>query len=133
MGLLGFATQINWGGNIPTKILQEVLINLQVEARTTLVNDKTCKLIPQNFKELITKNFQLQTTPLMPNKKCINQLVIERSNKNPILTSAMCKSLETKTIINFLDTTFSLKQKTREISWALVQEIQLAMKGETVD
>jgi len=135
MGLLQFATQVQWEGKMIKEILQKVLLNLQIEAKTSLLNDKTCELIPLNYRELFGKIFHLGTSPCIQDKNIINQLIIERAttNKGANVTSAMCKLEETKTILKFVGSTFSLKQKTGEVPWALVQEMQLAMKGEPID
>jgi len=80
IGLLDFATQVNWEGKILKEVLQEVLLNLQVEAKTSMLNGKNCELIPKNFRELFTKKFYFQTSPILTNKKCTHQLVISRSS-----------------------------------------------------
>jgi len=94
IGLLNFATQVEWEGKIFKEVVQEVLLNLQVEAKTTIFKGKSYEIIPNNFRKIFTNIFHLKPIPPMPTKKCANQLFIAKSStdKATIITSAMCKS-----------------------------------------
>jgi len=95
-----------------------VLLNLEEEAETSIVEEKDYELIPQNFREVFTNIFHLKLVSTMPTKESTNQFIITKLNtsKTTIITSAMGGNQETKTILKFLGSTFNLKQKTGEVS-----------------
>jgi len=68
MGLLNFATQVEWEDKILKDMVQEVLLNLQGEAQTSIVEGKDYELIPKKFREVFTNIFHLKPIPTMPTK-----------------------------------------------------------------
>lgn len=79
MGLLDFATQVNWQKRISEPIIQELLLNLNMEATTTKLEEKYYELIPANFRNLFESCFQIHTTPAKPNMHYSNQLLVSKS------------------------------------------------------
>jgi len=100
IGLLNFAIQVEWDEKLLKKMVQQVLLQLQEGAKTSILQGQIFEIIPQNYRDVFTDIFHLKSIPAMTDKPCLNQLVITKptNTKTSNITSTMCVNQETKTI-----------------------------------